>query len=260
MAGGSAESGRSVASRITAILLAFHSGGTHSLTEIARLTGLPVSTTHRLLGELTSRRVLERTPDGDYRIGLPLRMIGEARGPDHASLLDGATTAMADVAAATGSPVRFGVLEGPRDLVAAVTPDKPTFDGLATDPRPAPATALGQALLAFSPPAVIEEVLAAAVRPTAGGRASRDRLQHALATIRITRVAMRRSADGSGAGSIAVPVFGIGGVLLAALEADVPDLRAGSGRACAALIVAAGSLSREFASAARFEQGPGTTG
>ena len=81
-----------MASRVTAILLAFHSGGTHSLTEIARVTGLPVSTTHRLLGELTSRRVLERTHDGDSRIGLPLRMIGEAREPDHASLLDSAAT------------------------------------------------------------------------------------------------------------------------------------------------------------------------
>jgi DNA-binding IclR family transcriptional regulator len=260
VAGGSAESGRSVASRVTAILLAFHSGGTHSLTELARLTGLPVSTTHRLLSELTSRRVLERTPDGDYRIGLPLRMIGEARGPDHDSLLDGAAEAMADVAAATGSPVRLGVLEGPRVLVAEVAPDMRTVDGLATDPRPAPATALGQALLAFSPPAVVEEVLAATAKPPAGGGASRDRLQHALATIRITRVAVRRSADGSGAGSIAAPVFGIGGALLAALEADVPDLLAGSGRARAALIVAAGSLSREFASAARSEQGPDTAG
>ena len=259
MAGGSAESGRSVASRITAILLAFHSGGTHSLTEIARLTGLPVSTTHRLLGELTSRRVLERTPDGDYRIGLPLRMIGEARGQDHDSLLDGASAAMADVAAATGSPVRLGVLEGPRVLVAEVTPDRRAVDGLATDPRPPPATALGQALLAFSPPAVAEEVLAAAIEPAEGGGVvSRDRLQHSLATIRITRVAVCRSADGSGAGSIAVPVFGIGGVLLAALEADVPDLHAGSDRARGALIVAAGSLSREFASAARFLQGPRT--
>lgn len=261
MAGGSDESGRSVVSRITAILLAFHSGGTHSLTEIARLTGLPVSTTHRLLGELTSRRVLERTPDGDYRIGLPLRMIGEARGPDHDSLLDEASAAMADVAAATNSPVRLGVLEGPRVLVAEVTPDRRTAGGLAADPRPPPTTALSQALLAFSPPAVVEEVLGATVELAKGGGAlSRDRLQHALATIRITRVAVCRSTDGSGAGSIAVPVFGIGGVLLAALEADVPGLRAGSGRACAALIVAAGSLSREFASAARFEQGPGTAG
>jgi DNA-binding IclR family transcriptional regulator len=261
VAGGSPESGRSVASRVTAILLAFHSGGTHSLTEIARLTGLPVSTTHRLLGELTSRRVLERTPDGDYRIGLPLRVIGEAHEPDHASLLAGATTAMADVAAATGSPVRLGVLAGPRVLMAEVGPGRPTVDRLAADPRPAPATALGQALLAFSPPAVVSVVLAAADGPGEGGDpASRDRLQHALATIRITRVAVRRSAAGSGAGSIAVPVFGIGGALLAALEADVPDLRAGSGRARAALIVAAGSLSREFASAARSEQGPDTAG
>ena len=76
MAGGAIESGRSVASRVAAILMAFRSGGTHSLTELAGLAGLPVSTTHRLVGELVSRRVLERTEAGGYRVGLPLRMIG----------------------------------------------------------------------------------------------------------------------------------------------------------------------------------------
>jgi hypothetical protein len=39
MAGGAIESGRSVASRVAAILMAFRSGGTHSLTELAALAG-----------------------------------------------------------------------------------------------------------------------------------------------------------------------------------------------------------------------------
>jgi DNA-binding IclR family transcriptional regulator len=258
VAGGAAESGRSVASRVTAILLAFLSGGGHSLTELARLTGLPVSTTHRLLGELTSRRVLERTPDGDYRIGLALRMIGEADEPDHASLLNGAAAAMTDVAGATGSPVRLGVLAEYRVLMAEVTPDRNIVGGLVTDPRPAPMTALGRALLAFSPPAVVDEALATTDAHDGGGVASPDRLRRALATIRLTRVAVRRPAEGNGPGSVAVPVFGTGGVLLAALEADVPDMRASADRTRAALIVAAGSLSREFASAVRAEDGPGT--
>jgi AraC family transcriptional regulator, L-rhamnose operon transcriptional activator RhaR len=52
MAGNSAEPGRSVTSKIVAILLTFHDGNEHSLTEIARLTCLPVSTAHRLVTDL----------------------------------------------------------------------------------------------------------------------------------------------------------------------------------------------------------------
>lgn len=44
MAGNSTESGRSVTSKITSILMTFTRGSVHSLTEIARLAGLPVST------------------------------------------------------------------------------------------------------------------------------------------------------------------------------------------------------------------------
>jgi hypothetical protein len=41
MAGSSVETGCSVTSKITSILLASTEGGEHTLTEIARLTGLP---------------------------------------------------------------------------------------------------------------------------------------------------------------------------------------------------------------------------
>jgi hypothetical protein len=41
MAGNSAEPGRSVTSKIVAILLTFHDGNEHSFTEIARLTCSP---------------------------------------------------------------------------------------------------------------------------------------------------------------------------------------------------------------------------
>ena len=76
MAGNSTESGRSVTSKITSILLTFTQGNEHSLTEIARLAGLPISTAHRLTSELASWRLLERTEGGLYRAGLPLRTIG----------------------------------------------------------------------------------------------------------------------------------------------------------------------------------------
>jgi len=55
---------RSAVSRITAILSTFLTGDSHSITEIARLTGLPVSTTHRIAVDLASWQLLHRSSDG----------------------------------------------------------------------------------------------------------------------------------------------------------------------------------------------------
>ena len=78
MAGNSAEPGRSVTSKIVAILLTFHDGNEHSLTEITRLTCLPVSTAHRLVTEL-AMGVLEHTDESMFRIGLPIKAISSRR-------------------------------------------------------------------------------------------------------------------------------------------------------------------------------------
>ncbi len=43
-----------------------------TVTELARRTGLPLTTTHRLAGELVAGGALERGEDGRYRIGLRL--------------------------------------------------------------------------------------------------------------------------------------------------------------------------------------------
>jgi len=76
MAGNSTEPGQSVTSRVSAILLTFTDCDERSLTDIARLAGLPVSTAHRLAVELASWDLLERDEDGHYHVGSPLRRIG----------------------------------------------------------------------------------------------------------------------------------------------------------------------------------------
>lgn len=243
MAGGATESGRSVTSKVTAILLVFSRGSTYSLTELARLTGLPVSTAHRLAGELTDRRLLERTEDGAYRIGLPLRRIGSvppaapdrADGPD---LLRRAGWVMADLVVATGSVVRLGVPEGTGVAVAEMLPGGPPPHSLTRCALPAPDTVLGRTLLAFGPPAATERAVAAMGPAEAGGR-----LRRSLRTIRLTRTAVATDPPAR----VAMPVFGAGGEVLAALELTVPDLGTDLAAARAALAVAAGSLSRELA-------------
>ena len=71
MAGNSTDPGRSVTSKVTAILMAFADGDVHTLTEIAAMANLPTSTAHRLASELVAWRLLERTEERSYRIGLP---------------------------------------------------------------------------------------------------------------------------------------------------------------------------------------------
>jgi DNA-binding IclR family transcriptional regulator len=78
---------------------------------IAQLAGLPVSTAHRLTSELASWQVLERTDDGRYRAGLALRMIGTAGHGGAPSLSERAPCVLEDLAAATKSRVRLGVLQ-----------------------------------------------------------------------------------------------------------------------------------------------------
>jgi DNA-binding IclR family transcriptional regulator len=252
MAGNSTESGRSVTSKITSILMTFTEGSVHSLTEIARLAGLPVSTTHRLTSELTSWRLLERTDDGHYRVGLPLRMIGagDAAPP---SITERAPWVLEDLAGATRCRARLGVLAG---LDVAYIEKQPghrpvtPFSPAAT--LPAHATALGRALLAFADPDVVEAALLGGLRPfTAHTITSPDRLRRALTVTRLTRVAVTRWELETGVSGVAMPVFGPGGNAVAAIELSVADLGRELQTVMAALSVASRSLSRELATESR---------
>src|SRR3954447_19454029 len=140
--------------------MTFRSGGTHTLSELAALAGLPISTTHRLAGELVSRRVLERTEDGGYPVGLPLRMIGAGTPSQQPPLLDRGLVVIADLAEATRATVRLGVLEGVRLAVVEPHLGRPPLHELRRHEEPPPRSALGGPLLPFTPAPVIYDVLA----------------------------------------------------------------------------------------------------
>ena len=259
MAGNSTESGRSVTSKITSILMTFTEGREHSLTEIARLAGLPISTAHRLTSELASWRLLERTDDGLYRAGLPLRMIGAVDGCREsgcaATIVERAPCVLEDLSAATRSRARLGVL---RELEVAYIEKQPghrpvtSFSAAAT--LPAHPTALGRALLAFSPVSTVELAIMRGLRPyTPHTVTSPERLRRALAVARLTHVAVTRFELEPRTSAVAMPVFGPGGEVAAAIELTVRDLGKELQPVMAALAVASRSLSRELAGAARAE-------
>jgi DNA-binding IclR family transcriptional regulator len=74
-----------------------------------------------------------------------------------------------------------------------------------------------------------------------------DRLRRALSVTRLTRVALCRWELELGCSTVAVPVFGGGGTVVAALEVRVRDLRSDLPVLQPVLTVAARGLSRELA-------------
>lgn len=247
MAGNSADSGRSVASKIISILLTFTNGNAYSLTEIARLTGLPISTAHRLATELAAWGMLERTEDGQYRVGQQLRVVGSRAGHPPA-MHEKARRVMEDLAAATHATVRLGALDG-LDVayIEKAAGSVPVSMFLDTPPLPSHATAMGKALLAFSSAQTVDAVLNRGLKEyTRFTITTPERLRRALGVTRLTRVAVARRELDLDSCAVATPVFGPGGILVAALELELRDPLADLRTLQPALVVAARSLSRDL--------------
>src|SRR3954447_13744375 len=247
LAGNSTEAGRSVTNKITSILMTFTEGSEHSLTEIAQLAGLPISTAHRLTSELASWRLLERTADGRYRAGLPLRLMG-AGDPGPPALLERAPCVLEDLATVTGCRARLGVLQELEVRYIEKQPGpRPVTSSTRAATLPVHPTALERALLAFAPPSTVEmTILRGLPAYTPHTVTTPDRFRRALAVVRLTRVAVTRFELEATACGVAVPVFGAGGELVAAIELTVSDLGRELQPVMSALTIAARSLSREL--------------
>ena len=252
MAGNSTEPGRSVTRKVVAILLTFRDGNEHSLTEIARLTCLPVSTVHRLVTELAGWGVLERTEGSTFRVGQPIKTMGSRR-VDTPAIIESARRVLEDLATALRTGARLGILTDTCVAYIEKRCDHSPVTTFAQTPRlPAHATALGKALLAFSPAGVVDGIIGDGLKAyTPNTLTDPEQLRRCLASIRLTRVAISRWELESGMSAVAVPVFGVGGMAVAALGLDVPNLRTDLRLASSVLTVAARGMSRELATSSR---------
>jgi DNA-binding IclR family transcriptional regulator len=241
--------GRSVTSKLAAILRTFSSGSVHSLSEIARSAGIPVSTAHRLATELAAWGVLERTEDRHYRVGGLLALIGCQ--PWHEpNLYEYGRSVLDDLGSATRSTVRLGVLD--QSLAVSYiekhsnAPLVPTTFEERT--LPAHATAMGKALLAFSPPETVDAVIESGLDPyTPFTIVTPQGLRRALAITRMTLVATARQELQLNTAAVAVPVFASGGNVVAALELTTPGAGTQLHLIQSAVVVGARGLSRDLA-------------
>lgn len=246
MAGNGTDARRSVISKLSMILLAFSQGGAYTVTELAEHTGLPVSTTHRLATELVQWRVLERNDDRRFRPGLSLRTLGGTTCCT-VSIRDRAAPALEDLSRATGAATRLGLLDHRVASYIYTEPDQPVSQFSPAATLPLHATALGKVLLAFAPQDVLDATLPARLRAyTPHTITDPDRFRWVLKLARAHRMAIDDRELLPDYAAVAAPVFGVGGNVVAALEIQVDDISNVSHSRRSALIVAAGSLSREL--------------
>jgi DNA-binding IclR family transcriptional regulator len=213
--------GRSVTSKVVSLFDAFTVETPEmSLNELARRTGLPLSTTYRLAAELVEWGGLERAAGGGYRIGLRLLEVGSLA-PRTATLNQIVVPFMQDLYVATRENVHLAVLDGREALyVERVTGRRSVSVVSRRGGRcPLHATGVGKVLLAYAPEELVQEVLEAGLRRyTPYTIVAPGHLRRNLAEIRRTGVGYNREELTLGRASVAAPLFDAAGRVVAALS------------------------------------------
>ncbi|MEU2358533.1 IclR family transcriptional regulator [Streptomyces misionensis] len=209
MAGNLGTPGVGVAQRLFAVLDCFTpDASTLNLTEISLRSNLPISTTRRLLGDLTEWGALERLSNGSYRIGIRLWEVG-ALARRQRDLREAALPLMHDLTNATGETTQLAVLQGHEALcveritASSAVPNKTQVGGR----LPLYATGVGKCLLAFAPPELFSTVVDNGLeRLTPFTMVHAGRLKQEIMRVRESRIAYSREEMTVGAASVAAPI------------------------------------------------------
>jgi DNA-binding IclR family transcriptional regulator len=216
-----------------------------TLSALARRAGIPIATAHRLVGELHRWGALARLDSGEYVIGRRLWDLG-LLAPVQAGLRQAASPFLHDLYGATLATVHLAVRDGAEVLYIdrlSGHVSVPVVSKIGSR-LPMHATGVGKVLLAYGPDEVLAEVLANLTRVTAYTITHPARLLDQVRRVRADGYATTGEEMSLGACSVAVPVRGPGGEVVAALGIVVPELRRDKARLVSALQVAAQGITR----------------
>jgi DNA-binding IclR family transcriptional regulator len=208
------EAPSSMVDRVVLILSIFERSSSEALTagQISVRSGIPRSSVHRILQQLVSARWLKRHDDG-YALGLRMFEIGSLVA--HRSHIAGAARPFIhELAERTGQVVHLAVLDQ-QDVVYLAKVGSAITDSAFADTLPsrvggrlpAHCTAVGKALLAYSPLATVSEYLATGLRRrTDASLATPAALEAAIVSIRNSGYATDRDEAVPGVACVAAPI------------------------------------------------------
>lgn len=215
----------SLLERYTLILSAFPPGEALQLLEVATRTGLPRSTSHRMLVDMVAVGWIQRAGNG-YELGMRLFELGE-RVPVKHRLRSAAMPFMHDLHAVTEHTVHFGV----RDDHDIVYVEKLQGHAPMSLPSqiggrlPLSCTGVGKAVLAFEKVELREAILNRPLRRyTPQSIVDPVVLERQLLEIRRTGISVEREEATDGGCCVASPIL-VGGEPVAAISVSVPVAR-----------------------------------
>lgn len=229
------ESRRSVLGRAFDILDCFAGGQEMTVAAICEQTGLPPATVHRMLAALVEWEGVERLARGRYRLGARIWRLGISA-PQVRRLRELAQPYLVDLHMATHGTVYLGVRDGQEAVFGdRITRVKPTVaSSYVTRRMPLQSTACGRVLLAYSDDAwrrLQDEVAAGVQHPSVTDPLTPLRpadmavLSRELAAIRAQGYGVTTNDGLKGRTSVAVPVFGELGSMVASLTVSFPETR-----------------------------------
>lgn len=206
--------------RLVALLTAFQPGDRAlGVSELARRSGIPKTSAHRLAGHLVEHGIFERAGTC-VRLGLKIFEIGQLA-THQRGLIDAARPHLADLREATRNTTHLAVLEGAEVVYLDVQrgTDAPTLPSRIGGRFPAHATAVGKAILAFSSEETVDDVIRAGL-PRVSSRTitSPAILRQQLERVRAEGVAFDCEESGEGVTCVASPLINSTGNALAAIS------------------------------------------
>ncbi|WP_327657169.1 IclR family transcriptional regulator [Streptomyces sp. NBC_00483] len=178
-----------------------------TLTEIARASGLPKSTVHRLLHRLIPLGVIEPHGSG-FKVGLPMRRLSSAMPIE--SLRQSALPHLGQLHRWSGRHVHLGGLRGSRVVFVErfLLPGRELPSASPGTDIAAYATALGKAMLAFLTPEELADVLAEPMEALAPNTVTDpEDLLAELRQVRQRRVAFARGESHPDVTCVAAPII-----------------------------------------------------